>query len=297
MKQFIHSLWTLPMISSWRNIDSKLQTVLNLYTYTISAYYVKKFGGTINLYSDSLGLWLLEHAPYDDKFCDFEDINYLTLPCWAYPKIIAMEKTHTPFTHIDGDVFIKSQYMFDVITDDSVDLIVESQINNLKDESKFLSWHKNWFETYTDFSNDFDFSKTCNNGVLTFNNKALKDEFIEKYNNYRNQIFFTAKNVSAAWTHNVFVPDLIIEQMNLYQTSRKYQTRGIMNHLTGNQGDDSKKLYNDFYKQYTEEYRHYAGCEKGYMSIEYFRNMLKQLDQDLYRKTREKENELLRYLL
>ena len=70
-----------------------------------------------------------------------------------------------------------------------------------------------------------------------------------------------------------------------------------MNHLTGNQGNDSKKLYDDFYKQYTEEYRHYAGNEKAYMSIEYFRNMLKQLDQDLYRKTIEKENEVLRYLL
>ena len=70
-----------------------------------------------------------------------------------------------------------------------------------------------------------------------------------------------------------------------------------MNYLTGNQGDDSKKLYNEFYGQYTEEYRHYAGSEKGYMSIEYFRNMLKQLDQDLYRKTIEKENEVLRYLL
>lgn len=297
MKQIIHSLWTLPMISSWRDIDSNKQLVLNLYLYTISAWYVKKWGGKISLYADSLGVWLLEHAPYDSVFCEFEDIDYLTLPCWAYPKMIAMDKSSIPFTHIDGDVFIKSQRMFDDITDYSFDLITESIIDNTEDDSHFIKWHKEWFEKYTNFSDDFDYYSTCNNGIITLTNETLKNEYIEKYKNYREKIFSNFNNIRTAWEFKVFVPDLVIEQMNLYQISKYgYKTNGLINSYIGNNYGE-QKLYNLWKPKYTDEYRHYATRIKNYMSIEYFRNMLKQLDSNLYEKTKQKEEELREYLL
>lgn len=297
MKQFIHSLWTLPMTSCWRDINSKHQIIINLYLYTISAWYVKKWGGKIDLYADSLGIWLLENAPYDNKICDFEDIDYSTLPCWAYPKMLAMEKTCVPFTHIDGDVIIKSQRMFDSVTDYNFDLITESILDDTKDDTYFMRWHKEWFENYTDFSKDFDFLKTCNNGVLMFNNETLKQNYIDKYKTYRSKIFNSYETICAAWEFKLFVPDLMIEQMNLYKMSENYKTKGLVNSYVGDNCEGQQEMYSRWKPIYTDEYRHYAGREKGYMSIEYFRNMLKQLDQDLYRKTREKENEVLRYLL
>lgn len=288
MKRIIHSLWTLPMVSSWRDMDGKKQILVNLYLNTISAWYIKKWGGKIDLYSDSFGLWLLEHAPYDDRYLFFEDIDYDRMPCWATPKILTLDHAQVPFTHIDGDVLIKSQEMFDKITDDSFDLIVEEEVEKTED-NYFFNWHKWYFENFTDLSHEINMDKYCGAGTLTFNNEELKNEFVDKYFKYRDNIFADNHRTCAAWEFKTFVPDLIIEQCNLHQVSRRYKTKGIVNELAGKM--------NDFKIKYSNEYRHYAGKEKTHMCVEYFRNMLKQLDPELYNKTREKEEEVSKYLL
>jgi hypothetical protein len=119
---------------------------------------------------------------------------------------------------------------------------------------------------------------------------GMKDPYFE----YRKELFDNQYKINLAWEHNTFVPDLMIEQMNLYQISKKYKRKGLVNTLVNS---NNSNIYDIFKPKFTDEYRHYAGKEKCHMSIEYLRNMLKQLDQDLYRKTLEKENEVLRYLL
>ena len=294
MKQIVHSLWTLPMLSGWRGMDGAKQLLINLYLYTISAWYIKKWGGKIDLYSDSMGLWILEHAPYDIKFLSFEEIDYQTLPCWATPKMLVMDFIKTPFTHIDGDVLIKSQRVFDEITDKNYDLTVEGCIDDTNDLSHFILWHKDYFETNTSFSNDFNYLQTCNCGCVTINNEQLKKEYVDKYFEYRKELFDNQDKINLAWEYDTFVPDLMIEQMNLYQVSKKYKRKGLVNTLVNS---NNSNMYDIFKPKFTDEYRHYAGVEKGHMSIEYFRNMLQQLDSKLYQKTREKESELRNYLL
>ena len=294
MKQVIHSLWTLPMISAWRGMDGKKQMLINLYLYTISAWYVKKWGGNIDLYADSLGIWILEHAPYDNKLYSFESIDSQTLPCWATPKLLVMNFVNTPFTHIDGDVFIKSQRVFDEITDKNYDLIVEGCMDDTNDLNHFILWHKNYFETNTSFSDDFNYLQTCNCGCVTINNEQLKKEYVDKYFEYRKELFDNQYKINLAWEHNTFIPDLMIEQMNLYQISKKYKRKGLVNTLVNS---NNSNIYDIFRPEFTDEYRHYVGKEKCHMSIEYFRNILRELDSDLYEKTRKKEDELNQYLL
>ena len=295
MKQIIHSLWTLPMISSWRGMNGAKQLLINLYLYTISAWYIKKWEGKIDLYADSLGIWLLEHAPYDGKYLSFEGIDYQTLPCWAAPKMMVMDYIKTPFTHIDGDVLIKSKKMFDLITDDKFDLITEGETSTTK--NYFMDWHKHYFINNTDKVKNVSTDNFCVTGVATFNNEELKNKYLTSYFEYRNDIFSNSERIFNSWQYDSFVPDLVIEQCNLYQVSREFKTKGLLNEILSIENADNDKSFSLFKEKCSDEYRHYAGIEKTHMSIEYFRNMLKQLDIELYQKTREKESELRKYLL
>jgi hypothetical protein len=241
-----------------------------------------------------LGVWLLEHAPYDNRYYSFENLGYDGMACWATTKFLVYSFVKTPFTHIDGDVIIKSQRMFDEITDKEYDLIVEGCMDDTKDDTYFTRWHKDYFQKYTDIANEFDFTKTCNCGCVTINNEQLKNDYVAKYMAYRDNILSTPERIHKTQEFTTFVPDLMIEQMNLYEISKPYKRKGLVNVFTGINDADA---YNVFKPLYSNEYRHYVGREKSYISIEYFKNMLKQLDPELYEKTREKENEILKYLL
>ncbi len=295
-KTFIHSLWTKPMFNNLRDMGD-LNIINNLYLYTISAWYVKKWGGYIKFYGDEFALSMMEFAPYDEKILAFESIDEKECPCWAFPKIITLDDNEVPFTHIDGDVLIKSQRMFNEITDDSFDLITESRMSNTEDNSYFMDWHKDYFENFTDIVDEFDFNATCFNGCMTFNNEELKNKFIQKYIEYRDNLFLSEERYYMSNKFKEFVPDIVIEQMNLYQISKKYKTKGVVNHLINDYDSNQETIYEIFKEKYNNEYRHYAGKEKCEISVEHFRNMLKQLDTELYQKTREKESELRKYLL
>ena len=273
---FVHSIWTKPLIVNKRGSDDFVRSmVTTVYSNAVSIAYVKHCGGKMNLYADGFGRDMLEYPPYDNIYELKVPIAIPTVT-WAAGKFIALEKMELGDVHIDGDVYLKTEKLLDLVSNPKdYDMVVQSIEDDKTTLRKYYSAARNIL-----IANDIK-TKTCsllespsyNCGTIGFFNNKLKQNYLAEY-------FFTLKNIiknkqclRELKENKQAIPDLILEQQFIYELSKKYK----VNNLLGTE----EEVYDNAIKL---GYQHVLGSFKlqqlGDIMAE-----LKYIDLDLFNKT------------
>ena len=227
---FVHSLWTRPMITKRRNAEFVNNILVTTYCNATSVAWLKHLGANVDLYADGLGSDMLEYLPYDNIYPLKVPTNMLT-NIWACGKFLALEKMPLGDVHIDGDVFIKSDKLIDLITTPNYDMVVQS----IEDDETTLK--KYYTSTRNILLNNNIQTKSCsileapsfNCGTIGFYNQELKNKYLTEY-------FFAVKNIlknrhciDDITSNPDIIPDLVLEQQFLYELAKDYKVNNLLN--------------------------------------------------------------------
>lgn len=238
----------------------------NLYCFTLSAYYAKKSGFNIILYTDNKGKELFKYSPYDEIIV-LDNLNTPNIKLFAYSKFIAMGHSNEGDIHIDGDVFLKKDSLKDLIHTNDCDIIVQSV------EHKEIHSTNNWNAEIEACSNchlpsfmNKDLPKMYNCGIVGFKNKDIMKEYHDYYFYLSDQFIQYGKMIDA-------VPELIIEQQLLYDFA-KYKNLKVKEILDWRRINTNANEIG---------YQHLLGKSK-YKNLDKVKTTLKKLDINLYNK-------------
>jgi hypothetical protein len=199
--------------------------------FILSCLYAKENGFYIVLHCDNKTADFLSIAPYDEIITDLEGIKWpANDKIFAWGKFEAMKNEPLGAIHIDGDVFLKSPKLKELLKFDKYDCIVQ----NLEIPGVYygVSNHYQWdynSQCFKDCIYPLWAKRECrsmyNCGIIGFNNQDLKDEYFKTYHNMVNQYNNTGINI-------ISVPDLIIEQQFLKDLTdyKKYKVKTLLNH-------------------------------------------------------------------
>ena len=240
---------------------------LYMYYFALSCIYAKESGFEMVLHCDNKTESILRNAPYDEIITDIPHIDPELKAFYAMPKFYAMTNEDLGAIHIDGDVFIKSPELLDLMKFDNYDCIVQCV------EKPERGWGYGWDTAKAMFRNCAypEWAKRkckamCNCGIVGINNKELKDEYFNTYWKMLNQ--FKIKGESREFG----IPDLIIEQQFLKDlTTRKdYSVKELIdfNNLEG-----AKKI----------GYQHVIGYNKE-VNLDKVKLLVKKHNKDTYDK-------------
>ena len=219
MVRLTHSFWTKPMLSNRWDIKDQLEK--NLWITALSIIYAKKSGAYITMHTDSLGYEYLKHFPYDEIFCDLDDLEN-RMKCnpnnmWAASKSVALANEPIGTIHIDTDVMIKSPKCLEELKFDNYDAIIQHiEISGYKEQQALKKVMPNI---------NMNLRYACNVGVLGFNNESLRKQYLDNYNYYLENLELNEDNY--------FSCDLILEQLYLYQlfTEQKLNFKFLLGDL------------------------------------------------------------------
>lgn len=181
-----------------------------MYYFALSCVYAKKNGFEIALHCDKDTEAVLRNAPYDEIIVDIPHIDESLKAFYAAPKFIAMKDEPLTSIHIDGDVFLKSPGLIDLMNFDKHDCITQClELPNGR-------WGFGWITAQTMFDNcvypkwaNRDCKSMFNCGIVGIKNRELKDEYFKTYWEMLNR--FKTNGIK---TING-IPDLIVEQQFL----------------------------------------------------------------------------------
>lgn len=279
---FVHSLWTKPLIANRRNIEFKTALLTTILCNATSVAWITHLGGKINLYADGMGRDMLDFLPYDNIY-ELKVPVHIPVCTWACGKFLALEKMELGDVHIDGDVFLKSNKLLELCSDNSYDMVVQSIENDKTTLKKYYSNVRNLL-----IKNNIQ-TKTCsleespsyNCGTIGFFNNELKQKYLVEYFTTLNNIINNKvllldlnKNLDA-------IPDLILEQQFLYELSRPYK----VNNLLG----DAETMYENAIEL---NYQHILGGFKE-NQLNNIIDELKYVDENLHKKTMKQINYLI----
>ena len=223
---FVHSLWTAPMQSDKRKLE------VTALVYSLSVAYLKRFGCSINLHTDSLGKKLLGGIGYDHIYLTVEEIPTNISPkIFAYPKSMALEKEPVGTVHIDGDVFIKTEECLDRIFNHDCECVVQSyetQLPWLQSAKTFMIpvLAENLLSTGEKLEiRDYD----CNTGVIGFFNDELKNLYISNYQELAKKLskyeyLYLVNNQDGKFN----CPDFVFEQQLILYLTRNKKVRCVL---------------------------------------------------------------------
>lgn len=153
--------------------------------YTLSCLYAKKNGFNIVLHTDDLGLKLFKNMPYDDIIVSLNNIERPHHLFFAYPKFHVLELMSDNDIHIDGDVFLKSEKLHDILLFNDYDCIVQSTEQETNSGIKF---NQSWIDARKTLSKiEYpEWAKRVNHlmyntGIMGFKNEELKRTYINTY--------------------------------------------------------------------------------------------------------------------
>lgn len=189
---------------------SKEKFKIYMYYFTLSCIYAKKSGFEVALHCDANTESVLRNALYDEIIIDIPHIDKSFEQFFAAPKFIAMENEPLGSIHIDGDVFLKSPKLVDLMNFDKYDCIVQSlEIPN-------GHWGYGWVTAQTMFEHceypkwaQRDCKQMYNCGIVGLNDKDLKDEYFKTYWKMLNS--FNVNGIKCIKG----IPDLVVEQQFL----------------------------------------------------------------------------------
>lgn len=276
----VHSLWTAPMLNNERGQASIKQIETTIWCFASSVAYAKRLGENIHLYADDYGRELLGFLPYDK-------IDSLDIPAdfptdfWAAGKFFALKKMQLGDIHIDGDVFIKTPELMDVINNQmlTTDLIVQSLENSWSYDNEYYINCVNVIK-YNGIAlpNQLPYvAPAFNCGLVGFNNAELKEKYLQHYfksvdiiKNHPTALEQIRRN-KETWM------DLLIEQQHLFSLSRGYKVCNLLG-----SGDET------YINARTLGYQHLLGTDKW--------EQLHLVKKQLYKRDRELFYEVKRYI-
>lgn len=271
MGNFVHSFWSKPAIKSRRGIEFLKSIEINTFSFAVSAAWVKRCGGKIDLYADGFGKDILDFIPYDNIY-DLKIPCHIPVCSWACGKFFALEQMSLGDIHIDGDVYLKSPKLLEKILDSNYDFVVQS----VEDDREVL--YKYYDKTRAIIERNGIASNTCswkkspsyNCGTVGFFNQELKQKYLVEYFTVLNNIIHNSRCVYELNNDRMAIPDLLLEQQFLYELGKDYK----VNNLLGN----SDEVYDNAIKL---NYQHVLGGYKE-QQLEDIKNELRYVDRDLY---------------
>lgn len=230
---FVHTFWSKPFLSNrFNKYQELLPIILADYAYSYSC--VKSHGHSIRLFTDKFGAEFLGFIPHDEVVIldnlDNENIDFA-----AQIKFDALKQMQLDEILIDGDLFIRTPQVFEMIDSINYDVLysfyepVEYTLMNFSKEkieyyNKILTVVNNlrteFIQTY---SREFSINDCYwpNTSLLKFSNQELKDKYIEQYEYHKNLL--SNCNFGHSW------PDIWIEQKHLeLLVSSKYKGRPLI---------------------------------------------------------------------
>lgn len=201
---------------------------INLFTqscyFALSSIYAYGSDMPITLYTDYEFKEILDYAPYKnisvifDNHDDYINIDPLV---WAWPKFIALDVVDRYSIHIDGDVFLKSNDLIQLLQFNGFDAIVQ----HLESRLETQCYGSAYFDSF-DCIKHLDFPKSVtkkvpdympNNGVLGVCNNKLWEKYRDSYWYMVNQI-----EKGSLQKEGWCVPDIIFEQYFLKELCDYY---------------------------------------------------------------------------
>lgn len=284
--KLVHSLWSQPLLDS-APVDRQTKAVTMLWCYASSVAFAKCHKQHIRLYADEYAAELLSFLPYDE-------VLPLDVPAgtpstfWAAGKFSAYMQMRPGDIHIDGDVFLQSPGIVNMLKYASLkyDLLVQCIENDGNCNSDvynavvdLLNKHSITYAGghFPKFANAF------NTGLIGFNDMQLRDKYASAYFDVMDQIKSNAeliKDLNSAST----APDIVPEQQMLYHLTRDKHHINVFSLLGA--GEFSME-----YSRYVG-YQHLLGEDKTlwlYKTIE----QLHELDPKIFALTTDAVNTLL----
>jgi hypothetical protein len=230
---FVHTFWSKPFLNNrFSKYQELLPVILTDYAYSCAC--VKSNGHSIRLFTDKFGADFLGFIPYDEIVI-LDNLENESISFAAQIKFVALKQMRLDEILIDGDLFIKNKYAFEMIDSINYDVLysfyepIEYTLTNFSNErieyyNKILTVVNNlktkFIQTY---SREFSINDCYwpNTSLLKFSNQELKDEYIKQYEYHRNLL--SNYNFGSSW------PDIWIEQKHLdLLVNSKYKGRPLI---------------------------------------------------------------------
>ncbi len=218
---FVHSFWSKPLLNNkFNDIQTILPVVLT--DYAVSASFIHKYGHSIKLYADKIGIELLKFIPYDEiievNTLDDESIHFA-----AQIKFEALKKMSLDEILIDGDLFMRLPEAFDRLNElgknndfvysmfepNNFILSSNQQINKYQSMSDIMKRYSAEFIPPYRLDRTLYAYQWPNTSLMLFNNQQLKDEYIRQYEYYKKLL--SNEDFGVCW------PDIIIEQRHMHK--------------------------------------------------------------------------------
>lgn len=269
--RFIHSFSTKPLKIDCYSISGMNRLIAQVWYFTLSFAYLKKLNAAVILHTDSFGKKLLEHIPYDEIHLTLDNMPEGIHPrFWAAGKFVAIQNEKPPFIHIDGDVFIKTEKLLNIIKEKilSNDLFVQSSdpAKMYALESPLFNSEKDFCEEHFCFPDGKDFYNT---GILGIKSTEVRDKICS---NYLDIVKYFSKNYKVTLDEEIYItPDLIAEQKMIRTLSENnnWKTDILLDNF-----DDAIKM----------DYQHVYTSRK-ISDLDKCKETLKIVDRDLYEAT------------
>lgn len=215
--KLVHSLWSQPLLDS-APVDRQTKAVTMLWCYASSVAFAKLHKQHIRLYADEYATKLLSFLPYDDVLpLDVPTGTPSTF--WAAGKFSAYAKMRPGDIHIDGDVFLQSPGIVNMLQYASLkyDLLVQCIENDGNCNSEVYDAVVDLLNEHGITYNGASFPKfvqAFNTGLIGFNDMHLRDKYVSLYFEVMDQIkakddlLHDLKEASTA-------PDIVPEQQML----------------------------------------------------------------------------------
>lgn len=265
--KLIHSFNTKPFFINAYNVPQTTRMMGNIWYYALSFAYVKSFGASIELHTDTLGKALLSSLPYDKIHLTLDSLPTDLHPrFWAAGKIWALDASGPGVIHIDGDVFLKRSSLLEDIENSTWDFIGQS----FEPTECYVNEGKSMFKSV-----GIDLESihgAYNTGVIGFRNPELLKEFTKSYKEKALEI--SRKHGKTLESSSFLTPDLILEQYNAYRICEK---RGANVKLILPQGLDINE------EAIRIGYQHCLTCSK-FSQLDKCSETLKRVSPEIYNK-------------
>lgn len=282
----IHSCWTAPMTSEGRlrwNITNQIETNLWLYGYSVD--YLQRLNQRIDLFTDSYGATVFDCLPYNNIYTTLDELNdKVNERFWSAGKIKALEQAPLGTIHIDGDVFLKKHEVLKALELTGHDCVVQMA----ERMSVFMASYADVLPMFIEAVGNevegfrYNLKEALNAGVLGFNNKQMKDDFINGYwsilNSCQGSKMFM--ETLASDKEKRIEPNVVAEQYFLKSLAetKGYKIKHLLNLTSNNFNDDWQTM-----NQQAEAlgFAHAWGSSK-YRIIPTIKENLKQRNHALY---------------
>tara|TARA_B100001559_G_scaffold316515_1_gene320182 strand:- start:471 stop:1370 length:900 start_codon:yes stop_codon:yes gene_type:complete len=107
--KIIFSLWTKPLTALNNTLGfNSLDDFFNSLVFSVNV--AKRNYDNIHFYTDEYGLELIEpykdQLPFTEIHCVLNEIDWVPVQWWAYPKMYVYSLQNEPFMHLDNDAYL-----------------------------------------------------------------------------------------------------------------------------------------------------------------------------------------------